>query len=43
MVVGVFMLLPLLPYPISLTILYGTVALIAAALWVTAANLQTGS
>ncbi len=43
MVLGVFVLLPLLPYPISLNILYGTVALIAATLWVAASNFQTGT
>ncbi|MDD2609387.1 MAG: DUF4400 domain-containing protein [Giesbergeria sp.] len=43
MVVGVFVLLPLLPYTISMPVLYGTVGAIALALWVTAANLQTGS
>ena len=43
MVVGVFVLLPLLPYTISMPVLYGAVGAIALALWVTAANLQTGS
>jgi len=43
MVVGIFVLLPLLPYPISLTILYGSIAAIAAALWITASNFQTGT
>lgn len=43
MVVGVFVLLPLLPYTISMPMLYGSVGAIAMALWVTAANLQTGS
>lgn len=42
MVVGVFILLPLLPYTISMPVLYGTVGAIAMALWVTAANLRTG-
>lgn len=43
MVVGVFVLLPLLPYPISINILYGSIAAIAAALWITASNFQTGT
>ena len=42
MVAGVFVLLPLLPYTISMPVLYGSVGIIAMALWVTAANLQTG-
>lgn len=42
-VAGVFVVLPLLPYTISMQVLYGSVVAIAAALWVTAANLQTGS
>lgn len=43
MVVGVFVLLPLLPYPISINILYGSIAAISAALWITASNFQTGT
>lgn len=42
MVVGVFFLLPLLPIPISITLLYGAVGIISLALWVTASNFQTG-
>lgn len=42
-VIGIFVLLPLLPYTITMTVLYGAVGAIAAALWVTASNLQTGS
>ncbi|ABM59461.1 DUF4400 domain-containing protein [Verminephrobacter eiseniae] len=42
MVMGVFLVLPLLPFTISISILYGAVAAIALALWVTASNFQTG-
>lgn len=42
MVVGVFFLLPLLPIPISITLLYGAVGIISVALWVTSSNFQTG-
>ena len=42
MVIGVFGLLPLLPYAISVHMLYASIAAIAGALWVTASNLQTG-
>lgn len=40
---GVFFVLPLLPMPISVLMLYGAVAVVAGALWVTASNLQTGT
>lgn len=43
MVVGVFVLLPLLPYPISINILYGSIGAIAITLWITASNFQTGN
>lgn len=40
---GAFLFLPLLPFPISLGVLYGSVGLVAMALWTTMANLQTGT
>jgi hypothetical protein len=40
---GAFMFLPFLPMAISLTVLYGAVALVAMGLWTTAANFQTGT
>jgi hypothetical protein len=42
-VAGVFMILPLLPIPISVTVLYLAVAGVALSLWTTASNLQTGT
>lgn len=42
-VAGIFVILPLLPLPISLLMLYGAVALVALSLWTTASNLQTGT
>lgn len=43
MVVGTFLLLPLLPYTISIFVLYGSIGLVTAAMWIAAANLQTGA
>lgn len=42
-VAGMFMILPLLPLPISVMMLYGAVGLIALSMWTTASNLQTGN
>lgn len=39
---GLFFFLPFLPLPLSTMLLYGVVATVAAALWVTSSNLQTG-
>lgn len=41
-VLGIFFLLPLLPIPIGMLMLYGTVAVVSFSLWVLAANFQTG-
>jgi hypothetical protein len=40
---GLFLFLPFLPIPLSTALLYGVVGLVAAALWVTSSNLQTGN
>lgn len=42
-VAGAFLFLPLLPIPISLYVLYGSVAILSLTLWSAAHNLQTGS
>lgn len=42
MVLGLFFLLPLLPIAISMPVLYGTVACVSGALWMTASHFQTG-
>jgi len=40
---GLFFFLPFLPMALSVWLLYGVVALVASALWVTSSNLQTGN
>lgn len=42
MLVGATLFLPLLPFQLSLSILFGTLGLLFAVTWITAANLQTG-
>lgn len=42
MVLGIFLILPLLPYTISIQILYGAIAAISIMLWITSSNFQTG-
>lgn len=41
-ILGIFVILPLLPYTITIHILYGIIGAIAITLWVTTSNFQTG-
>lgn len=42
MIFGLFVILPLLPYTITINLLYGAIVTISFALWITASNFQTG-